>query len=65
MLRIIFTGQLYRFVNDDRKITRLVDVGDRGGLAEQVDDDCAVLDALDAAGDLFTDGERMLPRGST
>ena len=41
---------------------RLVDIGDCGGLAEQVDDDRTVLHALYAPGDLLTDGERVLPR---
>jgi hypothetical protein len=40
----------------------LVDVGDRGGLAEQIDDDGAMLDTLDASGDLLAHRERMLPR---
>ena len=57
-----FHGNRFRLVHDDRNLARLVDIGDRGRLAEQVDDDRAVLDALDAPGDLLTNGERVLPR---
>jgi hypothetical protein len=67
---ILFTGSrlglhpwCFRFVRDDRNVTWLIDIGDRGRFAEHVNDDRSVLDAIYTPGDLFTYRERMLARG--
>jgi hypothetical protein len=61
--RLGFHLWFFGFVRDDRNVTWLIDIGDRGRFAKHINDDRSVLDALYTPGDLFTYRERMLARG--